>query len=437
MTALDHEGPIAGYWPSPWPVECGGPRRQKLVGLPGPGLGEGDELRSTIREIDGWPVMTILREPGEVYLLVGGGLAADELPPVHRPDQPTHGWVERLDPHTLETIARSDDLPSGSWLWCGAIVAHENGDLYAVDGRFVHRLTADLATVRSVELSYDGPHNGLLVMSDGNLVTRNLGFRRREPANYVVLDPTLDPVGEPLVLEDRCMGRFSADRTADGEFVYFTTDREVRRLRYDAGTLTVDADWNASYEVARGQSDAWDTTIGDDAIHLMDMGRPGGWFRPGTGPQRAFRIPIDHPAGRTVIDTIGAPFGWNPGPPLFDPTRGILVHYDSMNGVVVANRTTGDEPVELWRRELRNFAQMIVWADTGELLVEDSGFPERMGGDSNEASVAIVDIETGEERCRAAIGGAAMGMFAGPGFVGDAYVCSLLGSVTRVAPAGR
>ena len=68
-----------------------------------------------------------------------------------------------------------------------------------------------------------------------------------------------------------------------------------------------------------------------------------------------------------------------------------------MNGWVVAHRLA-DEPVELWRREYRNFAQMIVWADTGELLIEDSDIPEMMGGVADHGSVVIVDIETGEER---------------------------------------
>ena len=92
----DHVDILQGYWPSPWPVECGGPRRQKVVSVPGPALGPSETIASTIRQIDGWPVMTILRDPGEVYLLVGGGLHDAELPPVHRPDEATCGWVERI-----------------------------------------------------------------------------------------------------------------------------------------------------------------------------------------------------------------------------------------------------------------------------------------------------------------------------------------------------
>ena len=429
-TDLDYLDVIEGYWPSPWPVECGGPRRQKVVSVPGPALGPSETIDSTIRKIDGWPVMTILRDPGEVYLLVGGGLHGAELPPAHRPDEATCGWVERIDPETLETLDRSPDLPSGGWLWCGALIAHENGQLYSVDGRYIHRLSADLNDVTSAELSYDGPHNGLLALSDGNLLTRNLGFRPSEPAAFTVLGPDLAVLDE-MVLDERCMGRFSSDRTTQGEFIYFSTPTEVRRLRYEASSLDLDPDWVAVYGEHANQSDGWDTTIGAGAIHLMDMGRPANWSRPGSAAQRAFRFALDQPAERSVVDAIHAPFAWNPGPPLFDPTRDILVHFDSMNGWVVAHRLA-DEPVELWRREYRNFAQMIVWADTGELLIEDSDIPEMMGGVADHGSVVIVDIETGEERGRAATGGAALGMFAGPGFSGDAYVCSLLGSISRI-----
>ena len=44
-------------------------------------------------------------------------------------------WLEQVDPATLETLDRSPDLPSaGDWVWCGANVAHENGDIYTVNG---------------------------------------------------------------------------------------------------------------------------------------------------------------------------------------------------------------------------------------------------------------------------------------------------------------
>ena len=77
------------------------------------------------------------------------------------------------------------------------------------------------------------------------------------------------------------MGRFSSDRSEDGEFIYTTTEKDIIRLNYMNSNLVVDS-WKRSYEiVGEAQSDAWDTTIGDNRIWMMDMGRPPGWMRPG------------------------------------------------------------------------------------------------------------------------------------------------------------
>lgn len=44
------------------------------------------------------------------------------MPPVERPEGNSAGWVERIDPVTLETLIRSPPLRSGGHLWCGAMV---------------------------------------------------------------------------------------------------------------------------------------------------------------------------------------------------------------------------------------------------------------------------------------------------------------------------
>ena len=160
-TGLDYLGPNPGYHPSSaWPVECGGNRRQKLVPTPGLALAAGERLASTTRHSGGWAVMFITREPGELYLQCGAGMRPGQLPPQRRPDGDNHGWIERVDPTTLKTLRRSPPLPSGGHLWCGAAVAHENGDIYCVNGRFCHRLSPDCEVVAERELPYDGvpPH---------------------------------------------------------------------------------------------------------------------------------------------------------------------------------------------------------------------------------------------------------------------------------------
>lgn len=434
MTELDCRVKPSGYFSSAWPAECGGPRRQKLVGTSGLNLQRGEVLATTSRDVGGWAVMFVQRSTGELYLQGGAGLREAEAPPSYRTDGPAAGWLERVHPTTLEPVQRSPDLPSGGWLWCGAVVVHANGDLYVVNGRYCHRLDPECNVVAERELPVDGPYNGLLLMSDGNIVTRNLGFREGDHASFVVLEPNaLHVVGEPLVVEDRCMGRFSADLTERGEFVYFTTDREVRRLRYDTGELALDDRWRGSYGVGEGQSDGWDTTLGSDCVWMMDMGRPPGWMGGGTAPQRAFRFSMADPSERDVVDDLGLPGAWNPGPPLYDPVRQVLVHYDSVNGVVAAHRYRRPGVLEpLWSRDLRNFMQMMCWADTGELVVEDAQAPARTMG-SSEGEVVIVDIETGAEKGRASSGTpATFGMFCCPGFGRDFYLASLPGAVARI-----
>lgn len=427
MTGLDHTAVIPGYWPSAWPAECGGPRRQKVAAGPGLGLLPGEVLAVTTRATGRWPVMFVQRDMGDLYLQGGAAYDPAEGAPFYRGRGTAPGWLERVDPVSLEMVSRSPDLPSGGWVWCGAVVAHENGDLYVVNGRYCHRLNPACELVAKRELPIDGPYNGLLVMSDGNLVTRNLGFRAEDVATFSVLDPDLDLQGDPLTVAERCMGRFSSDRSADGEFIYATTDQGVYRLRYEGGQLTVDRSWRPSYAVENGQSDAWDTTIGSDSVWLMDMGRPRSWSKPGTARQRAFRFSIDDPNQRDIIDVVGAPGAWNPGPPLFDPVRSILVHYDSENARVVAHRYGGPGTLEkLWDRPYLNYVQMLVFAESGELVLEDA----------SASSVVVVDIETGQERGRARIGAPTIGMFLCPGFGRDFYVATLPGEVARVFVQG-
>jgi hypothetical protein len=433
VTDLDFRARSAGYFDSAWPAECGGPRRQKLVGSPGLALRADERLRATHRPIDAWSVMFVQRAPGELYLQGGTALGPGDAAPAFRADRSGPGWLERVDPETLQPIRRSPDLPSGGWLWCGAVAVHANGDLYVVNGRYCHRLDPDCNVLAARELPFDGPYNGLLLMSDGNIVTRNLGHRD-DPASFVVLEPSqLELVGDPCVVEHRCMGRFSSDLNAEGELIYFTTDRDVRRLRYRDGSLSLDAEWVGTYSIDEGQSDAWDTSIGTDSIWLMDMGRLPSWRPPGTARQRAFRFSVSDPSKRDIVDCIGRPGAFNTGPPLYDPVRRVLVHYDALNGVVAAHRYVEPGTLEpLWQHELRNFMQMICWADTGELVVEDANAPFAAAGDA-EADMVVLDVESGVEKDRVAVGfPSTSGMFCTPGFARDFYVASVRGGVARV-----
>ena len=436
MSLLDYKTKLPGYYHSAWAVECGGPRRQKLVRSPGPAFGADTQLTSTVRRMDGWAVMLVQRDPGELFVQGGGGLQRGELPPHFRAEGRNTGWLERIDPITLQTIARSPDLPSGGHLWCGAVVVHENGDLYMVNGRYAHRLSPSCEILAERELPVDGPYNGLLILSDGNLAMKNLGHKPGEPCQFSILEPErLEPVGETFVIEEHCMGRFSSDLTADGEFLYTSSATRVYRLRYADGALSIDPEWQGNYEVAgENQGDGWDTSIGSDSVWLMDMGRPPFWTEPATASQRAFRFSLNNARERDVIDVIGRPNTFSPGPPLYDPERRILVVYDGSNGGVVALRHEGPGKfVELWRNEFRNNVQMMLYADTGELVLEDASTNRP---DNQVSDVVVVDIESGAESGRAPTGAAAsMGMFLCPGFDRDFYMATLPGAICRVFAA--
>ena len=128
---------MPGLWPSPWPAEDGGPRREQAPsGIAGLGIGAGERLRlAAVRDAFA-TTMVILRAPGEVFAL-RHTLGARP----HR--DPSTSWVERIEPSTLEPLARSPDLPGGPF-WPGGLAAHANGSLHVVFGRWCHRLSPEL-----------------------------------------------------------------------------------------------------------------------------------------------------------------------------------------------------------------------------------------------------------------------------------------------------
>ena len=92
-TKLDRTDVLDGYYPSRWPVECGGNRRQKAT-LGGIFAREGDP--EVVSVANGrWNVMTIHRGPGELYL-------AGTMPAFKGP--PPFGWLQKLDPESLSVI---------------------------------------------------------------------------------------------------------------------------------------------------------------------------------------------------------------------------------------------------------------------------------------------------------------------------------------------
>ncbi len=443
MTALDRDTAHPGYWPSAWPVECGGNRRQKSA------TGRLDAATSaasvtTVRN-GRWNVMAIERDPGQWY--VGGTMAAFTGPP-------PFGWVQRIDPDTLAPLATSPELPCGEHVWCGAILAHADGSILSVNGSFLHRLDPDdLSVLAERQLPVDRSHNGLLALADGTLITKDLRLEGQGGTTITRLAPgTLELVGEPLVLPEGSMGRIAGDLGDGGaEHVYVPGTEHLWRLVVDDDRLLVD-DWRPRYRttwttgVPGGQHGlAWDACLSDGACWVMDCGdidsvraihttEPNGrwdqppdlsWRRPAPwpGPQRLLRIDLDDPTDVREVAPFGTPGGGIIAPPVHVPNpladgTGIAVAWDSVNGGLAGIDDATMEP--LWHLEVRPSMQPVVFPESGEMVINDFT-------DEGSDDLIVVDVATGNILDRVSTGSRiANGMFLSAGGQRDVWYCTTL-----------
>ncbi len=438
--ALDREVSHPGYWPSSWPVECGGNRRQKAS------AGRLDAAAGTAsvvsRHDDKWHVMVIRREADEWY--VGGTMPAFSGPP-------PYGWVERIDPESLEPVARSPHLPCGEHVWCGAILAHANGSIYSVNGNYLHRLDPhDLSIVVERELPVSRSHNGLLVLSDGSLITKDLRLEGQGGTTITRLDPSsLDLLAEPLVLPQGSMGRIAADIVGDDEFIYVPGTEHLFRLRVDGSELDLD-EWSPRYRASSGEQGlAWDSCIAGGASWIMDCGdiesvrrihttEPNGrwelppgrelsWRQPAPwmGPQRLLRADASSGAIEAIAP-FGTPGGGIIAPPVHIPEYEMTIAWDSVNAGLAGVSSAGEELDVAWQiPDVRPSMQPVVFPESGELVINDFT-------DSGSDDLIVVDIASGSLLDRVPTGSRiANGMFLSPGPDRSVFYCSTL-TVARV-----
>jgi hypothetical protein len=412
------------------------------TGIRGLDIQPGERLQLAAHRDAFATTMVVLRNPGEVFALrhtMGRRPRRD----------PSDAWVERIDPRTLEPLDRSETLPGGPF-WPGGLVAHGNGSLHVVHGRHCHRLSSDLRRLASRELPRPRPYNSLVVLGDGTLAMKDLDLDLREPARIILLDPeTLEPRGPEVQLPEAAVARLSAD----GDALYVVGDRSVWRLRWDGERLLLDERWDAVYHGGQAHSYGWDPVIGGGQIWFMDNGahdyqttmRGAGRC---TGAARLIRISLRDPSQRAAAEISGLPRGTVTNPPLYDERRRIVVGYDSGNGVVTAFHDRARlEPV--WQRRLDHAGHMILFPDTGELVLHDFQGPavnhtaparamarrfsaparsaavRRALSRSSGDTVVVLDIETGAERARAHVPSMFQSvLFPAPGFERDLYWCT-------------
>ena len=112
MTLQDYQQGTPGYYRSSnYPVEYGGVRRQKHARSPGLNLQPAERLAVTTRQFPAgrWVIATF--DVDERLFVFGCSV----------PSQPdfSFGWIEEIDPITLETINTSPELATGVDNWCG------------------------------------------------------------------------------------------------------------------------------------------------------------------------------------------------------------------------------------------------------------------------------------------------------------------------------
>lgn len=404
----------------------------------------------TTRTDDKWHVMAIERDPGQWY--VGGTMPAFSGPP-------PHGWVERVDPVTLDALAVSPDLPCGEHVWCGAILAHANGSILSVNGSYLHRLDPDdLSILAERELPADRSHNGLLALGDGTLITKDLRLEGQGGTTITRLDPdTLELVATPLRLPEGSMGRIAADHVVDdagggvGDVVYVPGTEHLWRLVVDGDELVIDDRWQPRYREAGDRFGlSWDACLSAGSCWVLDCGdvasvrrihgtEPNGRFdqppgrdlswrldAPWDGPQRLHRISLDDPDDRVSIAPFGTAGGGVIAPPVHVPEADMAIAWDSINGGLAGVSTVGGGLEVAWQLGVRASMQPVVFPDSGELVINDF---TAEGSDD----LVVVDVASGAVLDRVPTGSRiANGMFLSAGGDRDVWYCSTL-AVARVA----
>jgi hypothetical protein len=284
--------------------------------------------------------MVVSRDPGELFLLrhTAGSQGRDDA----------ISWVERIDPLTLEPLARSVDLAGGP-AWPGGLGVHADGSLHVAFGNHLHRLSPALDVEASAAMPRRRPYNSFVALRDGHLVTKDFGgalpgdadgTQPSHDTEVVVCDPATLAVVARTTVPEGSIARLSAD----GDDVYVVGTHTLFRLRWTGAALVLDTDFAGRYRTLPGQTYGWDPVIALGAAWFLDDGagseRFAGTFRGlGVSESPLHLVRVDLTDGATQLTEIcGEPGGLVANPPLVDEQRSIVVGYDSSNAVLAAFR---------------------------------------------------------------------------------------------------
>lgn len=369
--------------------------------------------------------MAVTRDPGEIYLLR------------HTAGDGAVSFVERIEPRTLDPLARSVDLVGGP-TWPGSVAAHANGSLYVVFGNHAHRLAPDLSVVASTPLPRDRPYNGFVVLASGHLVTKDFAGSRpgvpvapgdREPCELVVLEPDALRIVDRLVLAEPSIARLSALGTT----VYVVGDTSLMRVHWN-GRLRPDDSFRIPYRTIEGQTYGWDCALADGAAWFLDDGEgserySGSLHGQGVSGAPLHLVRTDLRNGAvTMTEISGEAGGLVANPPLIDSRRSIAVGYDSGNGVISAFDIAPDGTLSpRWRRRQEHGAHLLLSPADGQLVTGD--FDHDRGADQ----VVVLRVEDGGELARVDTGSPVQSvLFPAAGFEHDVYLCSFT-TISRIS----
>ena len=350
---------------------------------------------------------------------------------------PVEGWVERLDPDTLEVVGRHAAPARRHVLARRHRRPRQRRPAHGLRllGAPAERPTSRCSPRTGCRSTR--PHNSFVVLDGGELVTKDCDAPAgREPSTFSVLDPeTLLPVA-PAAAAARAVASRGWPPTA----------RRVIAVGHDHGVppaprprrRAADARrrWRPRYGPAPGRSYGWDPVITDEHVFWMDNGRnhvdrtmlgSGDAPRPRAAvvgaPRRRRRRPLggdQRPAVRHRVQParLGsrAAASSSPTTPATPSLR--------------AWRLDGDELEPLWRRDgFAHAGHLILYPDTRELVVQDwrdapllrapARAPRRCGRRcacwrarprcgarrcrSGSDQLVVLDLDTGAEKARVAV----------------------------------
>jgi len=311
-----------------------------------------------------------------------------------------------------------------------------DGTIITGFGNRVHKLSLDLELINELELPVDHAHNGISLLSDGMMITRNLEHDHNKASVFTIFDPNTLKVVKTVEFLGASIGRFCVDPTPEGDYVYATTPTHIHRLIYKDQNLVLDENWSASYDLpGEDQSFAWCNTVGDDSVWFMDMGdtppletimraypvgtKPLAFSKPCSAPVRVHRVSTADSRSTDVLTPFGLPNGGHNSSPLYVQDKKILLTFDTNNRKTGAWRFNGAGNFEqLWVHDIGNSNQVFYYPDTGEVVLDDVL-------EDNSVDTVLIDIESGEEKGRANTGArTAAGMAFYPGLGRDLYSTS-------------